>query len=376
MRDILPILQARRKESSVSDTWLPAEGRELNVLVLNYTMACPLSCDFCCYGCHDKRQEKMPLSLAHSLIEQAAELQSFSSVGFTGGEPFLFLEEIFELAEHLNRVSLPFTIATAGHWANSFEEAMLILRNLQNLGLSRLNVSHDPSHASFVSSQNIVNAAKAASELGLAIYVVGTFDSPGQSLRHYLSDLIAVPHVHLMDKYVAKVGRAQNKRISQGTYDLDIPLTEMSCYRKVHYDFVIFHDGLAYPCCSTFNRATSGICVGNANVESLAALWRRTESSALFRLMKSSFAEVYELVRLADPDLFKRLPQASDAVGACSLCHLIFKDGALTASIHQVFHEYEQQAIDEVFAHLTDRLGVNLVTSRISQFLNQEEETN
>jgi MoaA/NifB/PqqE/SkfB family radical SAM enzyme len=61
---------------------------ERDVLVLNYTLACPLSCDFCCYGCHPKRKEKMDLEAAKDLVSQAAQMDNFSSVGLTGGGGF------------------------------------------------------------------------------------------------------------------------------------------------------------------------------------------------------------------------------------------------------------------------------------------------
>ncbi|MBN2533230.1 MAG: RiPP maturation radical SAM C-methyltransferase [Spirochaetales bacterium] len=50
------------------DRWT---GREKHVLVFNYTLTCPLACDFCCFHCHPGRQEKMPLDLAVSLVKQA-----------------------------------------------------------------------------------------------------------------------------------------------------------------------------------------------------------------------------------------------------------------------------------------------------------------
>src|SRR5260370_32667013 len=112
MSKSLPIL-----ESSPSKDWVPTEvhnweGKETNVLVLNYTMACALACDFCCYGCHSGRTEKMPVELALNLVEQAAQLKIFSSVGFTGGEVMLFFDELLLIGERLAELRLPFTIAT------------------------------------------------------------------------------------------------------------------------------------------------------------------------------------------------------------------------------------------------------------------------
>lgn len=77
------------------------DSPEKDVLVLDYTLACPLSCDFCCYGCHPKRKEKMPLEQAKSLVTQAAALPNFTSIGLTGGEVFMLEDELVLLAEHI-----------------------------------------------------------------------------------------------------------------------------------------------------------------------------------------------------------------------------------------------------------------------------------
>ena len=69
-------------------------GKETNALVLNYTMTCPLACDFCCYGCAPTRKEKIELRLALRLVSEAAEMGKFSSIGFTGGEPLLYADDI------------------------------------------------------------------------------------------------------------------------------------------------------------------------------------------------------------------------------------------------------------------------------------------
>ena len=128
-------------------------------------MACPLQCDFCCYGCHPQRTEKMPLELAFRLIKEAAELGKFSSIGFTGGEPMLFLDELLQIGRRLKGYGLPFTIATAAHWAKSEKRAHEILEELAKVGLCRLNVSYDPSHAKFIPKKSILSAITASSHL-------------------------------------------------------------------------------------------------------------------------------------------------------------------------------------------------------------------
>lgn len=350
--------------TSALEDWVPTdvhhwEGKEENVLVLNYTLTCPLSCDFCCYNCHPKRTEKMPIDLAKRLIREAAALKSFSSVGFTGGEPMVYLDEIIELGELLYKNHLPFTIATAGHWADTPENADQIIGKLNALGLLRLNISHDPSHAKFVPSENIVNAAKAAEKHQLPLYLIGTFYATEESIEKLLPEIVSYKYVNFINKYVAKVGRAERKPITQTTYDLSLELDSLCCYRRVNHDISIFYDGEAYPCCSTFNRSTDGISLGNANKLSLETIWERAEGSISLRIMKrQGFGKLYEIIQQYDLELYEQLPKSSGAVGPCSLCNHLFSNIELTPKIKQFFEQYEIDKIDKTISYLIQKIGM------------------
>lgn len=367
MSKSLPIL-----DSIQTEDWIPTEvhdweGKETNCLVLNYTMACPLSCDFCCYGCHPKRTEKMPIDLALNLVEQGAEMGIFSCVGLTGGEPMMHLDEMFTIGSTLKKLKFPFTIATAGHWATTPDEAQRIVDVLADFGLLRLNISHDPSHSKFVPSSYVVNVARAASARQISTYIIGTFYSPSENLETYVPELSDIPYVKLVGKYVAKVGRAAKKPITQEKYNLRLELDGLACYRRIYHDIVVFYDGATYPCCSTFNRSTSGILIGNANEDSLRTLWERVEGSLMFRVMKrQGFSRVYEIVKQFDPELYKELPSVESTVGPCSLCHAIFQQPQLSSRMRDVFKNYEIEKISKVLGLLAQKVGDTEATNIIA----------
>lgn len=363
---------------SPSKDWVPTEvhdweGKESNVLVLNYTMACPLQCDFCCYGCHPQRTERMPLELAVSLVKQAAEMGKFSSVGFTGGEPMLFFDDLLTIGDELQRCRLPFTIATAAHWATTEEQAADTLSDLRNRGLYRLNISHDPSHAAFIPKESIINAVRASSRLGIPAYVVGTFHSTLHSMETYLPEASNLPKVTLVTKYVSAAGRASKKNITQARYGLSLRLEDLSCYRRVHHDIVVWYDGTVYPCCSTYNRDTPGISIGNANKTTLRELWTRLEGSLMFRIMKrQGFLRFYEVIKAYDPRLYSDLPSPDSCVGPCSLCNAIFRDANLTARVRGVFDVYEREKIEGAVTNLIHMIGEKEVGKFIEKSLQSQ----
>ena len=145
---------ARAREAGIA-----SDDQPYNVLVLNYTMQCPLACDFCCYSCGPHRTETMDKQLAVDLIGQAADLEVFGAVAFTGGEPFTFYDELVELSEVLSRRGLQMHVITACGWATGESDPAERLRPLVANGLTRLAVSHDPSHRS---SPNRIRATSAA----------------------------------------------------------------------------------------------------------------------------------------------------------------------------------------------------------------------
>lgn len=372
-----------RADASPLEDWVPTEvfdwkRQERNTLVLSYTMACPLRCDFCCYACHSGRtSQTMPLDMALRVVEEAAALGSvFSNVGFTGGEPLLYVDEVAAVAERAHSLGLTTTIATAAHWADSDAEADRIVAMLAARGLIRINISHDPSHAEWVPSANVARAAKAASRHGIDTYIIGTFADPGQHLADLLPELVGVPRVEFVEKYIAKVGRAAKQNITQATYGLDLNLEYLACYRRVYHDVVVWYDGKVYPCCSTFNRSTPGICAGNAFSEPLSDIWDRIEGSLMLRMMKrQGFGEVYRTVAQIDPSLAARLPSAADTVGPCSLCHEIFSNKQLTADVKAAFEIYEQHKVSNALAAIEASLGEAAMSSELKRLLLESNET-
>ena len=155
---------ARAREAGIA-----SDDQPYNVLVLNYTMQCPLACDFCCYSCGPHRTETMDKQLAVDLIGQAADLEVFGAVAFTGGEPFTFYDELVELSEVLSKRGLQMHVITACGWATGESDPAERLRPLVANGLTRLAVSHDPSHERWVTRDQVRSVVSSAVGLGLDV---------------------------------------------------------------------------------------------------------------------------------------------------------------------------------------------------------------
>jgi hypothetical protein len=179
-----------------------------------------------------------------------------------------------------------------------------------------------------------------------------------------LPELDGIRGVSMVTKRIAKVGRAKKANISYA----DIS-SHMACYRRNYYDLVVFWDGKAYPCCSTFNRATPGISIGNAFETPLIDIWKKIDSSLMFRIMKNEgFDKIIEIIKKYDPELGRLIPTTNSSPGPCSYCNSVFSNTDNAARIAEIFSEYEADVIINHQDRLSAILGEGFV-ARLHQLL-------
>ncbi len=337
-----------RVAARARDAGILPDEYQCNVLVLNYTMQCPLACDFCCYSCGPHRTETMEQQVAVDLIDQAADLGVFGAVAFTGGEPFTFHDELVELSEVLARRGLPMHVITACRWATADTDPAEVLRPLVDNGLTRLAVSHDPSHERWVSRDQVRSVVTAAVGMGLEVSVYGTFYDQHSSLDELFPEYAGAGPVQLSSRLAApQVGRRRKAAPLpvQGPHP-DLARAD-TCYSRVFHEITVFWDGEVYPCCSVYNRETPGISYGNVYDSSLGEIWQRIDSSLFLRLIKRrGYFEMFELLRDRAPDVWALLPDPLAAASACHLCHLVMRDPVLGARIREAIDGWAPQPAD------------------------------
>ncbi len=319
-----------------------------NVLVLNYTMTCPLACDFCCYASGPRRGETMDLDLALDLVDQAADLGVFGACSFTGGDPFVYHDDMLVISERMKRHGLPFSAISACAWATDDAAVDAILLPLISNGLNSLTASHDPSHERWVPRENIRRVISRSIELGVAAGIYGAFYDE-MTLERLFPEYADVAEVTLENRPVgAQVGRLRHTRLSRASF----PRTDFSgdtCYRRVYHDLTVFWDGEVYPCCSVYNRETPGISYGNVYDASLREIWDRVEGSLFLRTIKHhGFTDLYRLIERLDPDLAGILPDPASAMGACHLCHQMMSDPDISTRVHEVLDREERRRVERL----------------------------
>jgi hypothetical protein len=343
-----------------------------NILILNYTMKCPLACDYCCYHCSPKRQETMDVELALDLVDQAAELGVFAQCGFTGGEALIFYDDVMRITERMQRRNLPFSMISSCYWAKTPQDARRVLGDLKAHGIDVFTATHDPSHENWVPIQYVRHAIDAALEHGVHVCLCSSFYDDTKRLEQIFPEYAGHPDIDIVNRIVLPdVGRASRRRIVKESYTNVDPMIGMgACYKRIYHDVTVFWDGEVYPCCSVYNRDTPALSLGNAYRQSLSELWDRVQGSLLLRTMKrDGFDELFRVLSHLDPELADGLPNPAKAVGACHLCHLTFRDPALAGRIHRAMEIHEREVIRTMLAEIVQSHGAKTAQRIITSTL-------
>ncbi len=302
-------------------------------VTLVYGMACPLRCDFCCHAIEEYGPVKMRKEDALDWIRQAASLPSLKCLVFTGGEPFVYYQELLEILEATRPLGLPFRIVTSAYWATNLEAAKAKLAPLRERGLRELSVSTDPSHQRFVPATYAEHAVSAAVELGLVAALAGVFWNAGMKVE----DVVRVPPgVKTISHLAVPVGRGSKRAVTPQEYQLGLERFK-GCGRSGSYSITIYPDGEVYPCCSGGFNIQAKLSFGNLKRESLGAIVERMHADSYTRLIMSrGFLLLYELTRFKYPEVFAQLPDWSPFVSPCQLCAKVHANGGLMAALQPV----------------------------------------
>lgn len=341
------------------------EADPFNILVLNYTMTCPLACDYCCYSCGPRRVETMNLDFAMNIVEQAIDLGVFSEFGFTGGEPLVYYDDILALTARMRRAQVPFSMISACDWATDSRSARHVLDPLVANGMSVFTISHDPSHERWVSRDNVRRVADIVLGTDVHLVLCGSFEDPAADLRMIFPEYADRENVSFVTRVVLPTpGRAHHRGITPSYY----PGVEMNtpdcCYKRIYHDVTVFWDGEVYPCCSVYNRSTPALSFGNLYNEPLNKVWDKIESSYFLRTMKWNGLHALEAELLqANPNLKGLLPDENASVGPCDRCAMLLKSEQVAQAILQLSEARELAEMRRILAQLEATLDEDTLKS-------------
>ncbi|MCX8136425.1 radical SAM protein [Pyrobaculum aerophilum] len=136
-----------------------------------YSYKCNFLCKHCSVGAGPFHDELLPIETIEKVLDQAYFISSIKVVAAAGGEPTLYLSHLRTLLKKAADLSFITRVVTNAWWASTPQRAYHFLDDLRALGLEELNISYDDFHDEWLSRyggwRNIVNAVRAAVDLGL-----------------------------------------------------------------------------------------------------------------------------------------------------------------------------------------------------------------
>jgi Radical SAM superfamily/4Fe-4S single cluster domain/Iron-sulfur cluster-binding domain len=322
-----------------------------------YNQPCPLKCDFCCHTTDVVGPGRACPENITPVVLCFAALPSVRRFAFTGGDPFLYIDEIIAIMRTARAagVTQPFNIVTSGYWAKSAEGTESLLATLHELGMDVLSVSYDKQHARWVSPQQIEWIADACKRCDIGLSIHGIFWTGEEKVEDLLPNVADVP---MHSDLVVSIGRARDKVGEAPRYAVPDEV-KFRCHKPRNYDLTIYPNGDVYPCCSGgFNKEAKLLC-GNAFTDSAEEILAAVYGNFHARIAKEiGFDVLYSQVEQSRPDLMMKLSAFSSVDSVCQICRNLRTDPEVQQALQPI---YEQMEIDYVLSCVDEHeAGLNL----------------
>lgn len=319
-----------------------------NVTIL-LTYRCPAACAHCLFESDSNRTETIKTETARRFIEAAARQDPVPSLSFSGGEPFLQIDLMKELAGYASSFGIPSEVISSSAWAKSDDYAEKVLRDLAGRGLRTYCTSVDRYHTPYVTPQKMRTAVLAAERAGLRV-VLNTMvaaDTLGEEVA-YLASILELPEetiesFHINRLIAAPVGRAR-KEVNDFVFrDKDFHegcpfATEIVTLSPL---------GFIYPCCGMVlgeRPADAGLFIqdniDDSTVDQIARVLEELKSDLFFRLMQAvgPYKFLMEVKRRNS-----HIKMRDQFVGSCDVCLEFTSNAGVREAANNLLLEYARE---------------------------------
>ena len=296
-----------------------------SLLVLMVTLGCNLECPHCCLDCNrSKIDQHIPEQDMCDYILDAHKA-NIDSVVFTGGEPTLYLEDIYKPMALAKSLGIYIDLRSNGQLLNGN------LKKLKEHGLCRLGLSFDSYHN--IKKDIITNAIKSAQDLDIEVYLDWVGIEPREFVKYYLD---IDDNVLRMTGEPMRIGQAKN--LNDNSF-CDIPLYVVqhcseysnSCGKTEEPLLTVFPDNYVslHACCWVHPRLIFKQVTGRKWIEQLTL--QSTFDSASDFLYKKGIRGLIAKAEKGCPSLLK--DSYSHQCEACyDLLEVLFPIGIVGAS--------------------------------------------
>lgn len=151
---------------------------------------CNANCRICLWGSKLNNGPVMSVKNACNWIDQTHKYQGLKLIGFSGGELFLYLDTMKQIADYaMKKHGVPSGVSTNSFWAKTRDEAYNVLSILYEKGLREMLVSVDDFHQEYIPLEYVKNSLDVAQKLGIHSNIQCVKTQSSHGLRYYIKAL-------------------------------------------------------------------------------------------------------------------------------------------------------------------------------------------
>ena len=290
------------------------------------TNKCNAACKICCFSCSPRGNLTLDGGAIKEYLKQAADMGTFKTVGFSGGEAILHFDQLKECTARARDFGFRVTLVTNGFWGRDYAKGLSMMTELVEAGLKSVSFSVDKFHQEFVPVETLINAMNICESLEIfssaTLMDVKSMSSAPEAFRALRS--------HLYDKdlvlYPVFPAGSGAGAISDDEIIRECEATSAVC--PFEPGVTVFFDGSVRMCCSQFSNGISMTDLGAIGKTSLSdAIAAFHDNNFLYVLLKRQFAWFVERAKEFGVSLAEKYSVP------CELCHELFTNEAFVRKV-------------------------------------------
>lgn len=286
-------------------------------LGLQITDRCTAQCDMCMFGCSPAKSELLSKDRVKDIMKNIKNNARFQYINITGGEPFLYLDYLFDIAKTAKELSLQVSIYTNAYWCTNYEDTKRVVMDLKDAGVMSLRTSIDSQHCKFISLDKFDNLIRAVREAGIDLYVnSGYLKSTYKDTMEILNRFKKQIPEEDVEIFPFLPIEAASKNYRTDDFDNKCSIDNLQCKRNTILP--ILSDGAVYWCCSCICTPS----VGNIYEEDFEAIYQKIKNNPLnYMMWRKKHKWLIETIKK-----YHLVELKENYISGCDFCNQVFSE--------------------------------------------------
>jgi len=273
----------------------------------------------CCESSSPYIDDKVDMDVLLKCIDSIEDIKSIRLITITGGEPFLYPDDVLAVAERCKKIGRKFGVITNAFWCKSYSHTFDVISKLKENSLIRCFVSVDAFHQEYIPIEHVKTFLRVCKDLTIPIEIQAsltksTFERTDEVISKLGIDKLYT-RILFGSAYPVGAAKEQLDQKEFFTRKLDSTLCQ---YQSILH---VTPTGQIRPCCSP---CFTGIPFdfGNIYTDSLKDILKKVSENELMRMIANEGFS--KLIQEATKEL--GFIELEEYVDDCHLCNHLLAD--------------------------------------------------